>query len=164
MDDVKDTGAAPTPIPRTGRGVRIALILSLTLNLLVVGIVGGSILAHGWRDDPRRVRDVGFGPYTEALSPEDRKVLLDGFMKSAPDFRKQREEARADMTRLAAAIRAEPFDRAAVEAIMDDQVARIRGRMQLGRSLLLDRLETMGADGRNALADRMESMRLRRHD
>jgi uncharacterized membrane protein len=163
MDEVKDSGAA-APAPRTGRGVRIALILSLTLNLLVLGIVGGSILAHGWRDDPRRVRDVGFGPYTEALSPEDREALRDGFMKSAPDFRKQREAARADVVRLADAIRAEPFDRAAVAAVMDDQAERIAERMHLGRGLLLDRLEAMGPEARMVLADRIESMRLRRHD
>jgi uncharacterized membrane protein len=165
MDDVKDGEANPTPAgQRAGRGLKIALILSLTLNLLVLGIVGGSILAHGWGDDPRRVRDVGFGPYTEALSPEDRKALLQGFMKAMPDFRKEREAARADMVRLADAIRTEPFDRATVEAVMNDQAARIRDRIELGRALLLDRLEAMGPEARAALADRMEHMRLRPHD
>jgi len=89
---------------------------------------------------------------------------LQGFMKSMPDFRKEREAARADMARLAGAIRAEPFDRAAVAAVMDDQAVRIRNRIDLGRGLLLDRLEAMGPEARRALADRMERMRFGRHD
>lgn len=163
MDEKKDTGGAGDA-PRTGRGVKIALILSLTLNLLVFGIIGGAIVAHGGRDDPRRVREVGFGPYTEALSPEDRKALRDAFLKAAPDFRHRREEARADVARLAAAIRAEPYDRTAVEAVIASQTSRIEERLKLGRSLLLDRLDAMGPERRAALADRIEAVRMKHHD
>lgn len=164
MGDVSNTGSAPAAAPSAGRGVRIALILSLTLNLLIVGVVVGSILTHGGRNDPRRVLNVGFGPYTEALAPEDRAALREGFLKSMPDVLKRRSETRAEMARLADAIRAEPFDRAAVAAVMDDQAARIEERMQLGRNLLLDRLDVMGPEARRALADRMERMRARRRD
>ncbi|HQU67936.1 MAG TPA: periplasmic heavy metal sensor [Albidovulum sp.] len=156
-----ETGVAA---PKAGRGMKIALILSLTLNLMILGVMGGAMLAHGGRDDPRRVRDVGFGPYTEALSPEDRKALREAFVKAAPDFRAGREEARADVAALAAAIRAEPYDRAAVEAVMANQVARIEERLQLGRGLLLDRLDAMGPEARAALAGRIETMRMMRHD
>ena len=164
MNDVKESGAVSKANGRSGRGMKIALILSLTLNLLILGIVGGSILAHGGRDDPRRVREVGFGPYSKALSRDDRAALRESFLKAMPDLRKQREDARADMARLAAAIRTEPFDRAAVEAIMDGQAARIQSRMQLGRGLLLDRLDAMSPEARGALADRMEELKTRRHD
>ncbi|MCA0271378.1 MAG: periplasmic heavy metal sensor [Proteobacteria bacterium] len=163
MDEPMKTEAG-VAAPTAGRGMKIALILSLTLNLMIFGVMGGAMLAHGGRDDPRRVRDVGFGPYTEALSPEDRKALREAFFKAAPDFRKGREEARADVAALAAAIRAEPYDRAAVEAVMASQVARIEGRLQLGRGLLLDRLDAMGPEARAALAGRIETMRMKRHD
>ncbi len=164
MAEAKDTGGSQMFAPRAGRGTKIALILSLTVNLLVFGIVGGSIFAHGWRDDPHRVRDVGVGPFTDALTPEDRKALRDAFVKAVPDFRERRAAARADIERLAEAIRADPFDRASVAAVMDVQGNRIEERIQLGRNLLLDRLEAMGPEARAALADRLETMRRNRHD
>lgn len=150
--------------PKAGRGMKIALILSLTLNLLIFGVMGGAMLAHGGRDDPRRVRDVGFGPYTEALSPEDRKALRDAFIKAVPDFRAGREEARADVAKLAEAIRAEPYDRAAVEAVFASQAERIEARLTIGRNLLLDRLDAMAPEARAALAGRIETMRMKRRD
>lgn len=162
MDGTKDKDAAAAP--PAGRATRIALILSLTLNLLILGIVGGAMVGHHGRDDIRRVRDVGFGPYTEALSPEDRAALREAFVRAAPDFRDRREEARADIARLAAAIRAEPYDRAAVEAVMDAQAARIEERLLLGRGLMLDRLDAMGPEARAAFAGRLEKMRMKRRD
>lgn len=161
MAEPNNTGAGAT-LPKSGRGMKIALILSLTLNLLGLGIVGGAMFAHGGPDGPHGVRDIGFGPYTEALSDDDRRALREAFLKAAPDFRKGREEARADIEALAAAIRAEPYDRAAVEAVMGDQAERIEKRLELGRGLLLDRLDAMGPEARAALADRIEKMRKKR--
>lgn len=161
---MNETNGTKAAVPGAGRGVRIALILSLTLNVLIVGIVGGAILGHPGRDDVRRVRDVGFGPYTQALSPEDRAALREAFVKAAPDFRNRREETRADMARLAAAIRADPYDRAAVETVMNAQAVQIEERLQLGRGLMLDRLDAMGPEARAAFADRLESMRMMRRD
>jgi uncharacterized membrane protein len=163
MDEPNKTEAQVAQ-PKSGRGMKIALILSLTLNLLILGMMGGAMLAHGGPGGRGHIRDVGFGPYTEALSGEDRKALREAFVKAAPDFRAGREEARADVARLAAAIRAEPYDRAAVEAVMASQAARIEERLQLGRGLLLDRLDAMGPEARAALAGRIETMRVKRRD
>lgn len=163
MDEPKETATAART-PKAGRGMKIALILSLTLNLLILGVMAGAMLAHGGPDDPRRVREVGFGPYTDALAPEDRKALRDAFVKAVPDFRANREEARADVQRLAEAIRAEPYNRAAVEAVMASQTDRIESRLTIGRNLLLDRLDAMGPEARMALAERLEKMRMKRHD
>ena len=56
------------------KGVKIALALSLALNLLVLGLVGGALLSFGLpgdRDDPR-LRTLGLGPFALALEREDR--------------------------------------------------------------------------------------------
>lgn len=161
MDEPKDALVAA---PKAGRGMKVALILSLTLNLLILGVMCGAMLAHGGPGGPGGIRDIGFGPYTEALTGEDRKALREAFIKAAPDFRAGREEMRADVARLAAAIRAEPYDRAAVEAVMASQAARIEDRLQLGRGLILDRLDAMGPEARAALAGRIETMRMKRRD
>ena len=69
MDERKDGGATPAAgvaAARGGRGVRIALGISVALNLLVVGLVAGAVLRDGGPRE-RMVRDLDFGPFTEAL-------------------------------------------------------------------------------------------------
>ena len=102
------------------------------------------------------VRDIGFGPYTAALSSEDRTALRDAFLAAAPDFREKRREMRADVTRLAASLRSEPWDAAATEAILARQGADLASRLDLGRRLFIERLSAMTPEARRALAERIE--------
>ncbi len=58
------------PRPGSWRVKTGALAVSLALNLGVLGIVGGAVLAWRRADRPAMMgRDLGFGPFTEALSP-----------------------------------------------------------------------------------------------
>ena len=41
------------------------------------------------------VRDLGFGPFTEALNREDRAALRQAFLAKAPDLRQARQRVRA---------------------------------------------------------------------
>ena len=106
----------PPSVPttaRSGRGVKIALAISVALNLAVAGMVLGAFLSD---DGPRRgmPRDLGFGPFTEALSPEDRRALRRAFMDMAPDFHSAHTAARAEFDTLLATLRATPLDPAAL--------------------------------------------------
>ena len=142
--------------PRTGRGVRIALALSLALNLLILGLVGGALLSFGPpgdRDDPR-LRTLGLGPFALALEREDRDAMrgrLDG-----EALRADRRVIGASLAELRGALLAEPFDRDAAEAAL----ARARGASEAlqahGHGALLDQIETMSAAERAVLADRLE--------
>jgi Heavy-metal resistance len=62
----------PVPAaPRApGRWMRVALVLSLAVNLLVAGMAVGVALRGG--PPETAVRDLGFGPFAAALSPADR--------------------------------------------------------------------------------------------
>ncbi|OYX42260.1 MAG: hypothetical protein B7Z02_12600 [Rhodobacterales bacterium 32-67-9] len=100
---------------------------------------------------------MGFGPFTEALTREDRAALRDAFIAAAPDFRDRRREAEADFARLVTSLRAEPWDRAATEAVLAEQGTRTAERLDLGRRLLLERLSAMTPEARAALADRIEA-------
>lgn len=143
----------PAPTARGGRWITWALVASLALNLFIVAAVAGVALRHH-----REVRDVGFGPFTEALTREDRAALRDAFMAAAPGFRDRRREAAEDIAGLAAALRADPWDAAAVEALLARQGARAEERFALGRKIFLDRLGQMTPEERAALADRIEGM------
>lgn len=155
---------APTPAPTAtksaGRGLRVALGISVALNLLVAGLVAGAVLRDGGPRD-RMVRDLDFGPFTEALSPEDRAALRQDFMGQMPDLRAVRREMRGDLEALLAVLRVEPFDRAAAAAVLERHGERVRSRTELGQTLLLDRFAAMSPEARDAFADRLER-RLRR--
>lgn len=145
--------------PGGGRWKTWALVISLALNLFVAAAVLGAGLRHH-----RDGRDVGFGPYTEALSREDRAALRDAFIAAAPDLGDRRRAMAEDMTRLAAALRTEPWDPAAAEAVLSRQGERAEERFALGRRLFLERLGQMTPEARAALADRIEHAMARGRD
>lgn len=148
----------PASAPRVPRWMRIALALSLTLNLLVLGIIGGAALRFLRYGPPPAVADVGLGPYTGALAPEDRKALRESFLRQSPGLRDSRREARDDLRQMIGLLRAEPWDPAEALSVMSRRTDRTIERIALGQSLFLERLDQMTADQRRALADRIESM------
>lgn len=150
--------ATPPAAPRAPRGMRIALVLSLALNLLLVGIIGGAALRYLRYGPPVPVADVGLGPFTGALAPEDRKALRDSFLRQTPGLRDSRREARDDLQRMIGLLRTDPWDPAAALSIMSRRTDRTVERIALGQSLFLERLGSMTADQRRALADRIEAM------
>jgi uncharacterized membrane protein len=146
------------PGTRTPGWVRALLIASLAANLAVAGIVAGAAWRGGDRGAPR---DVGFGPFTEALSREDRALLRKEFLARSPDMRDMRRAMREDARAVLVALRAEPFDEAAFRRALSDHRSRIQDRVSLGETLLVDRVAGMTPEDRRAFADRLED-RLRR--
>ena len=145
--------AAAAPKPR-----RWLLPLSLALNLLVVGIVAGAAVRHAFDDDgPMMVRDLAFGPFTEALSHKDRAELRRSFLQRAGDLRDLRPESRDDFNGLLATLRETPFDLAAVKGLMAAQSDRMAERLGLGQDLLVERIAAMSDAERTAFAERLEA-------
>lgn len=153
--------ATRPPTPASGRGLKIALALSLALNLAVAGVVIG---AWASADGPRRgmPRDLSFGPFSEALSPQDRRALRKAFAERAPDLRAARQAARAEFDTLLAALRAQPFDPAALSTALAAIADRNATRLDLGRELIEARLAAMDAADRLAFADRLQAVLRRR--
>lgn len=143
--------------PGLGRWGRVALVLSLMLNLAFLGIGAGAVIGHAKRG-PMMVRDLGFGPYTGALSDADRRALREAFAAARPGLRDIRREWRAEMQGLVTALRAEPYDPEAARTILAAQQERNRERLELGQRLLIDRLAAMAPEDRHAFADRLEEM------
>jgi uncharacterized membrane protein len=101
-------------------------------------------------------RDLGFGPFTEALSPEDHHALKEAIRADLPAFRAGREAAKAEFDTLLTALRAEPFDLAAVNTAMSAIVDRNAERLAKGQDLLAARIKAMSPADRLAFADRLE--------
>jgi uncharacterized membrane protein len=140
----------------SGRGLRIALAVSVALNLAVVGVVVGALVKHDGPAGRMEGRDLGFGAFTEALNPDQRATLRRGFIAKMPDLRAARQEMRADQKTLLASLRAEPFDPAALSAVLTSQSQRAAGQLAVGQGLLRDLLLSMDAEARHGFADRLE--------
>lgn len=155
--------AMPQPRPAATR--RWLLIASLTLNLLVVGVVAGTALRHaGGEGGPEAGRALGFGPWSRGLSHEDHQALRRAFEASGQDFRAAWREERADRAALILALQAEPFDPAALDAIAARMHARSIARMDLGQQLIRDHVVAMTPQARRAFAERMQAEPRRERD
>lgn len=147
--------------PRTPGWMKAVLAVSVALNLGIAGLALGAFLADR-PDRGRMPRDPSFGPFTEALSREDRRALRLAFEQRMPEIRPEREAARAEVGALLAAIQAEPFDPAAVTAALQTIEDRLSRRIDLGRSLLEEHILSMSDADRDAFADRLAKQLQRR--
>lgn len=147
------TAAAKPAMPRR---LRWLLIGSLTLNLLVVGVVAGTALRFAGSGGYAE-RTLGFGPWSHGLTHEDMSALREAYRASGEDFRAAWREERADRTALVAALRAEPFDLAAMDAITARMAERGGARAALGQRLIREHIAAMSPEARRALAERMEA-------
>ena len=154
MSDPQPTVPPEASVPAASRGVKIALAVSVALNLAVAGLAAGAFL----RDGPHRgmPRDMSFGPFSEALDDADRKSIRQALMERMGEFREQRQAAKAEFEALLVALRADPFDPAAMQAALSAIEARNSQRLELGRSLIEARLTEMSPEARKAFADRLE--------
>lgn len=151
--------ALKTPSPPRSRRLRWLLIASLTLNLLIVGVVAGVALRHAGGDLPAPPRSIGFGPWAGGLERSDYKALREAFAATGRDFRADWRADRADRDALLTALRADPFEAAALDAITARMNARATDRMVLGEHLIREHILAMTPEQRRAFADRLERSR-----
>ncbi|WP_417269462.1 periplasmic heavy metal sensor [Celeribacter sp.] len=144
---------------------RVVLVVSLALNLAVVGMVAGAALRRddGARGDGERVRvmqtrDFGFGPYVGAFEGKDKRELGRAFMEKAGGRVEARKRVEAQFNAVMAALRAEPFDPSAFEAVIVEQQADLAARQEIGARLLAQKVANMTHDERAAYAKRLDEM------
>jgi len=152
-----------TPRARGFRWGRLVLVTSLALNLGIIGMFVGALVKDGWHGGgPHSIRDVGFGPFTRALTEEDRKALRRAFIANAPDMHATRQSLQQDMAALLTALRAAPFDPVVLGDALRQITARARQRQEFGEKLLLDFVAALPEAERLAFADRLETGLARR--
>ena len=151
---------AEEPTPGLGRGARILLYASLAVNLIVVGLVVGSLFVAGDRREdrrPPRAGETGLGPIMLALSPEDRRQLGREMRRTLRQERGTLGEMRAANRQVVSALRAEPFEIAAVDALLLEQFSEAEFRLDLARRIFLNRVAAMSDAERTAFAARLEA-------
>lgn len=141
------------PTPRPSRIWRIVLIVSLALNLVVAGLVGGAIVSGKLAGGPPSRIDFGLGLVSRALTSDDRReigrALRQDSSLRAHDFRGQ-------MAAIVTALQADPFDPAMLQSLLDEQATRLSQVQASARQAVVDRISDMTAEDRRAFAARLE--------
>ena len=140
-----------TEVKRMALWLRALLVVSLGLNLLVLGGIAGGLYRGHFH--PHHADRMG-GMLSRALAEDDRRAILRELRRASGDARQAQA---AVMAGIATDLRAPQFDRARLEQRMAAQRALFGQRLELGQRLLLDRLERMPPAARAALADRLEA-------
>ena len=149
-----------TAAPRRRRWVMPLLLFSLAFNLLIIGIVAGTLISRGGERPDRVAREVGtlVGPhFFRALEPDDRRALVRDVLRQRDRVRENRTALRSRIERLLVLLRAETFDTGAARTLLEEQRDAVTARHQFGETLLLDRLSEMTTDERRAFAARLSA-------
>lgn len=133
---------------------KVVLVASLSLNVLVIGLVAGTVLSG----DPRvktkvQSSDGGIRAVLTALSHEDRRAIGRALHAGK---RAVTQERRAANEALLATLRAEVFDKAAFEQAMARQASLATDRYAKSAAILAERLDSMSEAERAAFTDRFE--------
>ena len=139
---------------KTARWVKIVLAISLTLNLIVIGLAGGAAIKgrelRDARPDPNSMSIV-----TRALplryQANVRREIRDRF----DVVRASRETMQALRQELAMALTADPFDIELVEDIFSRQHTIMMGLAGAGQDIVIEQIETMDADDRARYAENL---------
>lgn len=145
------------------RALHWVLMASLAVNLAVAGLALGAFV-RGGPGGHDMGRNLGFGPYDAALLPEDRDRLRAAMRAKSGDLRSARAEAVTDMATVLSALRADPFDPAALDQALSQQMDHLSARMRLGSATMRDFLASLSPDERQAFADRLEDRMKRGRD
>ncbi|MES0824790.1 periplasmic heavy metal sensor [Ruegeria sp. SCP11] len=136
------------------RWVTVLLTVSLALNLLVAGVALGTVYRVKGGDHGKA--PPGFGPALyRALPKEDRKALRGELSERHVKGAKLRSE---DFAKLEAALRANPFDPAVVQALLQQQAQSMAELQSALQERWLLRITEMTDAERQVYADRLQEV------
>ncbi len=153
---MNQTQASDTAAPMR-RSLRILLVLSLALNLAVIGVVGGAVLSGRGKPGPFGGFDVTLGPFARALSHEDRRAIGDALRNRSDLGPEGRGSRKAALAAFLAALETDPFDPTEVRSMFDAQRDRALRGMGAGQEMLLARIVAMTPIERAEFAGRLRT-------
>jgi len=131
---------------RPARWVKPLLVVSLAVNLIVAGLIGGAMLRGGPPEQmhpDRSVSALGLRLYLRALPADQRRQIAKDARARRGEFKLGPKLIRAHMRALAAAVEAEPFDPETLRVVLSAQSASVAGNMAIGQDILIDRIAAM---------------------
>ena len=143
------------PVTTRRRYLKLALAISLGLNLLFIGIFAGAAFRHGGKHGAIGPQLHSYAaPYMRALPRDQRRALFEQ-VRSEPAIA-DRQTRRAFYQRMLAGLRADPFEAAAVQAVLQDQARAVQGLRGASQAVWLDLVSKMSGPERQSYADALE--------
>ena len=121
--------------PKKRRWLVPTLVISLALNLLVVGIVIGAITSggkHRGGHDGGPARGFIGEPFLRALPPEHRRALAEGLRENPVAMQETREALRERVQNLLTVLRSDPFDAETAARLLSEQRTLVVDRQKHG--------------------------------
>jgi uncharacterized membrane protein len=153
---------AATSEAKPKRWPKVLLAGSLTLNLLVLGMVAGAQFRDG-RDQrlappPNRtaLHDSGLAPFFDAMPREARGRLSQAIRGRGQPLGPNRATLAQELRGMIAVLKAERYDAQAMAGLMTAQQQRAADRAATGRDILLEQIGAMSAQERATFADELE--------
>lgn len=131
---------------------RIVLVVSLALNLAVVGLVVGITASGRLGDGPPRNFELNLGPMARALEPQERREIGKA-LRSDRSLRNFDLRGRVDD--MVVALQAEPFDAEVLRGLMAEQSHRMQDLQSDAQAALMDQIVDMTPERRAEFADRL---------
>lgn len=151
--------AEKSDVRRMSRGWKWVLGLSLALNLLIVGAIGGTIWRFNAKDGGDRrghIEALASGvPYVRALPRDARRALGRKLRRDRADL-PQRSERRALYQQMIDTLRQEPFDADAASEILATQAETAQTVQARAQSGWLEIVTEMNPEERAEVAERLE--------
>jgi uncharacterized membrane protein len=144
-----------TSLYKTKRWIKVLLVISLALNLMIAGVVLGTVVSSDKRrDGPPDRREANFGPMTRALAPEDRRKLGREIRRATKDLL---STARPDWQNVLTALRSDTFDPEELRRVFASQRDMNAARMSVAQDVLIQHILELSDPDRLEFADRLET-------
>lgn len=147
---------------KTPRWMKILFVASLSLNLLIIGAVGGAALSGGgkWRGPgpEARASAAGGGAIIKALSREDKRKLRRAMAVALVSDRQIRQSLKAEQREFVEMMRGDTVTPEMVDAQLQDVQSKMVAHFTVARTLLSQRFAEMDDQARSEYADRLEQL------
>ena len=135
---------------------KILFGMSLALNLLIVGAIGGTMIRMS-KGPVVNNRASGI-LYMRALNFEDKKLLRQDIFKSKDSRKQGRAKEYRIYTSAIAILKKHPFDQKSFENLLDAQIKYSNSRQSLARTALVKHIENMTKEERMIYTKRLENL------
>lgn len=143
----------PPPAPRW---MKIALVVSLAINLAVIGLVAGAAVNFRKDGGPQSGRIDGPNPFLRAMTPDDARMMRRLLRPDANQLGTSREMGRTAMEAILAQLRSDAFSEPDLRAAFEQISTANAARAGLGEEAIVTYLLSLNASERARFADRLE--------
>ena len=135
---------------------KILFGISLGLNLLIVGAIGGAMIRMS-KGPAANHRGSGL-LYMRALNFEDKKLLRREIFKNKDNHKREMTKEHGVYTSAITILKRDPFDQNAFETLLDEQKKYANSRQRLARIALVKHIGNMTKQERMIYAKRLENL------